>query len=475
MAESGGGLNQLEQQIQAFMERSNRKLEHTEEWYQNRFRTFHSLENQYNLQSGFAKPTNGGWNYLDSSTSAYYYQIPCAYQIDNTNPGFRFVQFGDGSVMSMTGAGLENLLNSGYGYFENKMPKVDYPCVEPPFILTKAEAGTIEDERVAFLEIESDSSVKKMEYWVKEVPMEIEGENADKVFAEIFNDLESPPIVSKSIPDLDVLKPSDGDEDTPRENVVKLEYVNKTSDIPYSDAFVEDKVEYEEHSENKEGKMFDEYPQWDVAGCPDALSSEKKDAKKSYVKIVSQGLEHDVPVTFDEKSRELLALSKASVSETMEIAVCLMNFACSFGHFLASNIGLKSNGVGDLNSYNGHLEAKHFVLGSQMSRDDYQYLNPSFLDSGKHEDSVDWDKDSSMEVENEKGTVGKEAGMMFDVGHEKNWKTPTYDSCSPYEDKEGSKSNGGMVVDTVNFVELGKYFPPIVASEKEENSEKDAD
>ncbi|OIT37138.1 hypothetical protein A4A49_01013 [Nicotiana attenuata] len=106
-----------------------------------------------------------------------------------------------------------------------------------------------------------------------------------------------------------------------------------------------------------------------------------------------------------------------------------------------------------------------------MSRDDYQYLNPSFLDSGKHEEPVDWDKDSSIEVENEKGTTGKEAGMMF-FGHKKNWKTPTYDSCFAHEDKEDSKRNGGMVVDTVNFVELGKYFPPIVASEKEENLEK---
>lgn len=63
---------------------------------------------------------------------------------------------------------------------------------------------------------------------------------------------------------------------------------------------------------------------------------------------------------------------------------------------------------------------------------------------------------------------------MFDVGPENNWKTPIGDSCCAREDKEGTKSNGGMVVDTVNFVELGKYFPPTGASEKEENSEKDA-
>lgn len=114
----------------------------------------------------------------------------------------------------MTGTELENLLNSSYGYFENKMSEVDYPCVEPPFVLTKAEAGDIEDERVALSRIELDSSIKKMENWVKYVPMEIKGENADKVFAEIFNDLESFSTVSKSIPDSNVLKPSDGDEDT---------------------------------------------------------------------------------------------------------------------------------------------------------------------------------------------------------------------------------------------------------------------
>ncbi|OIT31312.1 hypothetical protein A4A49_39666 [Nicotiana attenuata] len=208
MAESGGGSNQLEQQIQAFMERSNRKLQHMEEWYHNRFRTFHSSENQYNLQrseceqrvstdpcayhqypganpsfyrdssgdftGGFANPT---WNYLDSPTSVYSYQIPWAYQIDNTNPGFYFVQFGDGSVVSMTGTKLENLLNSSYG-----------------------------------------------------------------------------------IPDSNVLKPSDEDEDTPSENVVELKDENKISDIPYSDASFEVEDERDGNPEIEEDQVFNKSP-----------------------------------------------------------------------------------------------------------------------------------------------------------------------------------------------------------------------
>lgn len=100
-----------------------------------------------------------------------------------------------------------------------------------------------------------------MENWVKDVPREIEGENADKVFAEIFSNIESPPIVSKSILDVDVLKQSDGDGDTRRENIVELEDENKTSDISYYDASLEVKIEYEEHSKNKEGKVIDEFPQ----------------------------------------------------------------------------------------------------------------------------------------------------------------------------------------------------------------------
>nr|XP_018625933.1 uncharacterized protein LOC108944943 isoform X1 [Nicotiana tomentosiformis] len=103
------------------------------------------------------------------------------------------------------------------------MPEVDYPCAEPPFILAKPEAGNIKDERVGFSGIESDSSIKKMENWVKDVLIKIEGENADKVFVEIFNDFESFSIVSKSIPDSNLLEPSDKDEDTPRENIVELE------------------------------------------------------------------------------------------------------------------------------------------------------------------------------------------------------------------------------------------------------------
>lgn len=95
-----------------------------EEWYQNYFRTFHSSENQYNLQKseceqwvsddpcayhqypganpcfyqdscsdftgGFANPTNGGWNYLNSPTNAYTYQIPYAYHFDGNYLGFLF-------------------------------------------------------------------------------------------------------------------------------------------------------------------------------------------------------------------------------------------------------------------------------------------------------------------------------------------------------------------------------------------------
>lgn len=63
--------------------------------------------------------------------------------------------------------------------------------------------------------------------------MKIEGENVDKVFAEIFNDFKSLPIVSMSIPNSISLEPSDEDKDTPRENIVELEDENKTSDIPY--------------------------------------------------------------------------------------------------------------------------------------------------------------------------------------------------------------------------------------------------
>lgn len=53
----------------------------------------------------------------------------------------------------------------------------------------------------------------------------------------------------------------------------------------------------------------------------------------------------------------------------------------------------------DLNSNKGLLMAKHFVLTNEMLGDDYQYLSPSILDSGKHEEPADWDKDSPMEVE----------------------------------------------------------------------------
>nr|XP_016432233.1 PREDICTED: uncharacterized protein LOC107758908 isoform X1 [Nicotiana tabacum]XP_016432234.1 PREDICTED: uncharacterized protein LOC107758908 isoform X2 [Nicotiana tabacum] len=111
--------------------------------------------------------------------------------------------------------------------------------------------------------------------------------------------------------------------------------------------------------------------------------------------------------------------------------------------------------------------AKHFVLTNEMLGDDYQYLSPSILDSGKHEEPADWDKDSPMEVENEKGTSRNEAGKMFD------------DSSYARVDKEGLESNGGIVFNTtigiVNFSEPRKYFSPVVASEEEENSEKDAD
>lgn len=209
-------------------------------------------------------------------------------------------------MVSMTGTELENLLNSSYGYFENKMSEVDYPCVEPPFVLTKAEAGDIEDERVALSRIELDSSIKKMENWVKDVLMKIKGENADKVFAEIFSNIESPPIVSKSILDVDVLKQSDGDGDTRRENIVELEDENKTSDISYYDASLEVKIEYEEHSKNKEGKVIDEFPQWDVVGFLEALCPKRRDEKESFVKIASQGLEHDFPMNFNKINKKLL-------------------------------------------------------------------------------------------------------------------------------------------------------------------------
>ncbi|OIT27684.1 hypothetical protein A4A49_21908 [Nicotiana attenuata] len=121
----------------------------------------------------------------------------------------------------------------------------------------------------------------------------------------------------------------------------------------------------------------------------------------------------------------------------------------------------------DLNSNKGLLMAKHFVLMNEMLWDDYQYLSPSILDSEKHEEPADWDKDSPMEVENEKRTSRNEAGKMFD------------ESFYAHVDKEGSESNGGIVVDTtvgtVNFSEPRKYFPPVVASEEEEISEKDVD
>lgn len=53
----------------------------------------------------------------------------------------------------------------------------------------------------------------------------------------------------------------------------------------------------------------------------------------------------------------------------------------------------------DLNSNKGLLMSNHFVLMNKMLGDDYQYLSPSILDSGKHEEPADWDKDSPMEVE----------------------------------------------------------------------------
>ncbi|OIT34253.1 hypothetical protein A4A49_20057 [Nicotiana attenuata] len=166
MTESSGGSNQLEQQIQAFMDRSNKRLQHIEEWYQSRFRTFHTSQNQYNFQrseseqrvsgnpyayhqypginpsfyrdscgnftGGFTNPTDRGLKYLYSPTSVYSYQVPYAYQIDNNNPSFYFVQFYDGSVVSMTATGLDSLLNLGAKYVETNCSQTDFQSLKAP-------------------------------------------------------------------------------------------------------------------------------------------------------------------------------------------------------------------------------------------------------------------------------------------------------------------------------------------------------
>ncbi|OIT22142.1 60s ribosomal protein l27a-3 [Nicotiana attenuata] len=126
MAESGGALNQLEQHIQAFMEKSNRKLQHMEEWYQNRFRTFHSSPNLYEVQRTESEQRVSGDRYANHQYSdanihlehynenpyAYSYshpysqtcpyQVPYIYYYDSTNPGHYYVALSDGSVVLVT-------------------------------------------------------------------------------------------------------------------------------------------------------------------------------------------------------------------------------------------------------------------------------------------------------------------------------------------------------------------------------------
>ncbi|OIT36642.1 60s ribosomal protein l27a-3 [Nicotiana attenuata] len=104
-----------------------------------RRRTFHSSKNEYNLQrseceqwvsddlyayhqylganpsfyrdsyndftGGFANPRNGGWNYLDSPTNAYFYQNTYAYHFDGNYQGFYLVRLDDGSLVAVTAAG----------------------------------------------------------------------------------------------------------------------------------------------------------------------------------------------------------------------------------------------------------------------------------------------------------------------------------------------------------------------------------
>ncbi|XP_009628919.1 uncharacterized protein [Nicotiana tomentosiformis] len=151
--DSGRAQNQLEQQIQAFMARSNRKIQHLAERYHHLSRTFHSSSNQYEAQrleseqwisdGPYANHQYAGANthcYRESSGVEQYhknlyaytyphpyyrpdlscnpygveychgdsrtcpYQVPYAYHFDGNYLGSYFVQLGNGSVVLVTAA-----------------------------------------------------------------------------------------------------------------------------------------------------------------------------------------------------------------------------------------------------------------------------------------------------------------------------------------------------------------------------------
>lgn len=58
------------------MDKSNRKLQHMEEWYQNRFRTIHSSQNKYEVQRLESEKRVSGdlyvrHQYSDANSSSY--------------------------------------------------------------------------------------------------------------------------------------------------------------------------------------------------------------------------------------------------------------------------------------------------------------------------------------------------------------------------------------------------------------------
>ncbi|OIT29497.1 60s ribosomal protein l27a-3 [Nicotiana attenuata] len=117
------------------MKKSNRKMQHMEEWYQNRFRTFHSSPNLYEVQISEREQWVSGDQYAnhqysdvnthlyrESSGVEHYYENPyaytyshpysqtCPYQVPHTYhfngnyPGSYLAQLGDGSVVLVTTA-----------------------------------------------------------------------------------------------------------------------------------------------------------------------------------------------------------------------------------------------------------------------------------------------------------------------------------------------------------------------------------